>query len=131
MAAGFILSKDLTYTWPVPLEVPADGGGFETKEPMITFKHMGSAWIMDAIKKIEDENQEFTNGDLLRDVIVGWSNVKDIDSKELPFNPENLEMLLDFRGFAVAAVDVFFSSLAGKKQTTSPTPPVTGTEPAE
>lgn len=72
-------------TWPVTVNVPQDGGR--------TMKATFSAEI-EVIDRDEQRAVLDANGDLLDRQLVGWSNVKDADGNDFPFNDENKKKLL-------------------------------------
>jgi hypothetical protein len=123
---AFVLSKESSYSRTVKFERPVDGDeetGFEEQAIKIRFKEKGLAWVNATVDKINAG--EVTDSDICREVIAGWED----SAVDLPFTAENLELLLDKRHFASAAVGEFFSSLAGRKAKNLLTPQDTGSEP--
>jgi hypothetical protein len=126
---AFILSKESSYSRTVKFERPVDGDeetGFEEQAIHVRFREMGAAWVNATVDKINAG--EVTDSDICREVIAGFDAL-DEQGSALPFTAENLELLLDKRHFASAAVGEFFSSLAGRKAKNSLTPQDTGSEP--
>ena len=128
---AFVLSKESSYTRPVPFEVPVDGDsetGFEEQQVTIRFADKPRSWLRPTLEKINAG--EITDEEICREVIEGWENVKDEDGKAIPFTTEGLEVLLEKRNFPGSAVTVFFDSLLVRKAGNLPTPQDTGSEPA-
>ena len=63
---------------------------------------------------------------LLREVLVGWEDVRDHDDAELPFSAEALERLCDERWIRRAVVDAYLRFAAGLPEKNSLTPPASG-----
>jgi hypothetical protein len=126
---AFVLSKESSYSRTVKFDRPVDGDeetGFEEQMIDVRFREMGSAWVNATVDKINAG--EITDIEICREVIAGFDAL-DEQGNALPFTAENLELLLDKRHFASAAVGEFFASLAGRKAKNSPTPQDTGLEP--
>lgn len=100
-----VISKKPTYTYPITLAVPADGGEVKDVVFTIIFHRLGESALQALQKDIEEKG--LTNGEFLKTVVAGWGNdVMDDDKKPLPFNTENLDALLDMEG----AVPVLMTS---------------------
>jgi hypothetical protein len=128
---AFVLSKDASYSRPVPFDVAVDGDeetGFEEQQITIRFKDMPRSWVLATVEKINAG--EITDEEICRQVIQGWDGVEDERGKPVPFHAADLNELLEKRNFPGAAVGVFFDSLRGRKVKNSPTPQDTGSEPA-
>jgi len=128
---AFVLSKESSYSRPVPFDVAVDGDeetGFEQQEITIRFRDMPRSWVLATLEKTDAE--EITDAELCREVIIGWSGVEDEKGKAVPFSAEGLDELLEKRHFPGAAVSVFFESLRGRKVKNLPTPQDTGLEAA-
>ena len=128
---AFVLSKESSYSRPVPFEVPVDGDeetGFKEEVITIRFRDVPRSWAQEILDKINAD--EIDNAEICRQVITGWEGVEDEKGKAIPFTTEGLEELLEKRNFPGSAVAVFFDSLTGRKAKNSPTQPDTGLEPA-
>ena len=128
---AFVLSKEASYSRPVPFDVAVDGDeetGFEEQQITIRFKDMPRSWLSATVEKINAG--EISDEEICREVIEGWEGVEDVNGKPVPFTAEGLDELLEKRNFPGAAVGVFFDSLRGRKVKNSPMPQDTGSEPA-
>ncbi len=101
----FVLEEDKTFTWPVTVNVPADGGKFDKKVFNVTFKIIPQDRISDLLKK--------RDSDLLKEVVIGWSDYGDIKGKEIPFSEEALAKLLSFDYVRAAMTGTFFEAING------------------
>jgi hypothetical protein len=121
---AFVLAKETSYSRPVPFDVPVDGDeetGFEKQEITIRFRDTRTSEALAILDKVNAE--EITDAEICREVIVGWGDdVVDEKGKAVPFSPEALELLLERRFFASAALAVFFDSLRGRKVKNLPMP---------
>lgn len=110
---AFVLKQSDAYTWPVSFEIPVNGQHekqtFEAK-----FKRMSQKWIREIAKKID--GGKITDTEVAKEIVVGWSDVKDGDDKEIPFSSKALEALLDVPTVAGAIVLAYFSSITGAKE---------------
>ena len=109
---AFVLSKSVTYSWPVILEMPVDGGRFKKERFTVVFRRLPQSRIdeilllgqklrrvaQDGLPETEDLLSETRA--TVREMIAGWEGVKqsDDDPEDLEFNDENLSALLDFQG---------------------------------
>ena len=92
---AFVLSKESSYSRPVPFDVAVDGDeetGFEQQEITIRFRDMPRSWVLATLEKTNAE--EITDAELCREVIIGWSGVEDEKGKAVPFSAEGLDELL-------------------------------------
>ena len=64
---AFILKKDKSYTWPVTISEPIDGGTFNDQKVRVKFKMLAQARIDEIIK-----NEAEQDADILSDVLIGW-----------------------------------------------------------
>lgn len=109
----FKIVQNPTYTWPVTVEFPSDGGRVEKATFDIEFKRLTQTRlneIRDAIEK-----GTITDGDLAREVITGWSGIND-DKGPVPYSEAARDQLLDIPLVASAIVMAMFGSIAGAKR---------------
>lgn len=110
----FVLSQSSSYKWPVAVDFPVDGGKFEKQTFDAEFKRMTQTQIEGVRKQIEEATT--TDRDLARDVLVGWSGIKDEHGDDVPFSETARDQLLDVPLVAAAVVMAFITSLSGRKQ---------------
>lgn len=109
----FKIVQNPTYTWPVTVEMPVDGGRVEKATFDIEFKRLTQTRlneIRDAIEK-----SAITDVDLSREVITDWSGITDADGP-VPYSEAARDQLLDIPLVASAIVMAFFGSISGAKR---------------
>ena len=102
-----------TYTWPVTVELPTDGGKTEKATFDAEFKRLTQSRV-DEIKKAV-ERGEMTDADLAREALVGWSGVVDGDGP-VPYSESARDQLLDIPMVATAIVMALLGSLSGARR---------------
>ena len=118
----FTLTDDYTYTWPVTIHVPADGGTTTPHEIKCTFKVLPD----DELKELLAKNLEDEDGDLIKRVWIDWDLVNGSNKKPLEFNDENLARMVAVPYVRAAVTAAYFKSVAGAKIKNSPKPPRRG-----
>ena len=122
---AFVLSKSVTYKWPVILEMPVDGGRFKKERFTVIFRRLPQSRIDEILllgqklRRVAQEGMPETEDLLsevrvtLREMIAGWEGVKqsDDDLDDLEFTEENLSAFLDFQGVGGAILEAFGESL--------------------
>ncbi len=105
----FKLSLSETYSWPVAVKLPVDGGKFITQTFDGVFKRLGNL----AMK--EEINRENTNDiEYAKNVLVGWTGITDDDGAEVPFSEAARDKLLDIAAVAAAVVEAHVLSASGQ-----------------
>jgi hypothetical protein len=110
----FVLDQKTTYTWPVTVEFPIDGGKTDRQTFDAEFKRVSQTRmneIRDAI-----ETGKTSDVDLARDVMIGWAGVTDGRGENVPFSEGSRDQLLDVPLVAAAVVYAWLSSLTGAKR---------------
>lgn len=108
---AFVIKKDKSYTWPITISEPVDGGGFNDQKVRVKLKMLKQSRIDEIIK-----NEAEDDADILGDVLIGWEDeaFKDEAGNTIPFNDENKELVLSVPYVRSALVKGFFESIAGK-----------------
>lgn len=111
---AFKLAQRDSYTWPVPLSIPADGGRFDKFSFDAQFRVLTQA----RIREIGDQINAGDTDDaaVSREIICGWSGITDANDKEMPFSEKALDDLLNIPMVATFIVRAWFTSLKGAKQ---------------
>lgn len=110
---AFKINQTGTFTWPVKVSIPKDGGGFETGTFDAVFKRLSRT---EAEKMGTDVmNGEMTGLAAVRSILVGWKNVMD-GTEELPFSESNAERLLEIPGVAISLFKAFTDANNGVAQ---------------
>lgn len=109
----FKIVQNPTYSWPVTVELPTDGGKTEKATFDAEFKRLTQTRV-DEIKKAV-ERGEMTDADLAREALVGWSGVVDGDG-QVPYSEKARDQLLDIPMVSTAIVMALLGSLNGAKR---------------
>jgi hypothetical protein len=72
---AFVLKKVASYKWPVKVEIPVDGGKFETQTFDAIFKKMSRSAFNDLVDKGDDA--------LVDGILEGWEGITDEAGKDL------------------------------------------------
>jgi hypothetical protein len=108
---AFIIKKDKSYSWPVTISEPIDGGGFNDQKVRVKFKMLSQARIDDIVKNEAEED-----ADILSDVLIGWEEeaFRDEAGVNLLFNEDNKDLILSIPFVRSALIKGFFESISGK-----------------
>lgn len=110
----FVLKQSDSYSWPVIVKFPVSGGRHKEEKFDAEFKRVSHSRIRSLQKQIQ--NDEVTDADLAKEVLLGWKGVQDEAGNEIPFSIENRDQLLDVALVASAIVTSFFESILGAKR---------------
>lgn len=121
---SFVLKQSDTYTWPIQLILPVDGGRREKHTFDGEFKRLPQSRINEIVKQarkmesvVSDDDDDFLEDQAAaREVLVGWSGVVDDDNKEIPFSDKSLGQLLEIPTIAGQIVRVWFESIEVAKK---------------
>lgn len=110
---AFVLKQSSSYTWPVTVEFPIDGGRYEKHTFDAEFKRMKQGEIesimADAVKG------DLKDGDVANMILVGWSNIME-NGEQIPFSEKAKDSLLDVPLVASSIVKAWMDSIAGAKR---------------
>lgn len=109
----FKLIQPTSYTWPVTVELPVDGGRTEKATFDAEFKRLSQSRLEEIRGQIE--RNEIRDVDLVREVMVGWSGVTD-GANPVPYSEAARDQLLDIPMVAASIVMSLFQSIAGAKR---------------
>lgn len=110
---SFVLKQSTSYTWPITVEFPVDGGRTEKSTFDGEFKRLSQSRIKEITAAVDAG--EITDVDIAEEVLVDWSGVTD-GQEEIPFSKAALAQMLDVPLVASAIVMAFFNSLTGAKR---------------
>lgn len=110
----FIISQKQSYTWPVEVNFPTDGGRTQKQTFDAEFCRVSQSRINE-IRSLIEKN-EITDVELAREVLVGWSGVNDDNGEDVPFSERARDQILDVALVPGAVVMAWFTSLSGVKR---------------
>ena len=111
---SFVLSQSESYTWPVTVEFPVDGGRFDKQTFDAEFKRLPQAKIRGIWDQIQ--SGEINDDDLCDLVLVGWDGIQDAKGAAVPFSEKAKVDLLDVPLVAAAVVTSWLDSLSKGKR---------------
>lgn len=120
---AFVLKQSSTYTWPIQIVLPTDGGRKEKFTFDGEFRRLSQTRINELrrvarameLGRISDE-EELVDQDGAREVLAGWSGVVDDDGKEIPFTESALAQLLEIPNVAGQILKAWFESIEVAKR---------------
>jgi hypothetical protein len=123
---SFVLKQSASYTWPVPLLIPVDGGRREKHSFDAEFKRLPQDRINQIVKlargmeKGEDDNDidEFLAA--AKEIVIDWAGITDDAGKDVPFSEAALDQLLKIPTIAGQIIRAWFDSMEVAKKPTSP-----------
>lgn len=107
------LKQSDTFSWPVKVSIPKDGGGYETGTFDAVFKRLPRSQSEDMATKVM--SGELSGIDAVRQILVGWTGVES-DGEPVPYSETNREALLEIPGVAIAVFRVFSEANSGAAQ---------------
>jgi hypothetical protein len=120
---SFVLKQSDSYSWPITLVLPVDGGRREKHTFDGEFRRLPQSRINEIIRLARamergriEEGEELQDQDAAREVLVGWSGVVDDDGKEIKFSDAALTQLLEIPTVAAQIVRAWFDSLEVAKR---------------
>lgn len=123
---AFVLQQSDSYTWPVSIKLPANGGKREKQTFEAEFKRLPQSRINEiqllvqqrikAAERGEDTGEGITDQSIADEVLVGWEGIVDGDDEAVSFNKGTKAQLLDVPMMAGALIEAFFESLVEAKR---------------
>lgn len=110
---GFILSQSTTYTWPVEIKLPADGGQFTKHTFDAEFARIKQSEIesfIDGLAKGDVADRE-----ICAKILKGWRGITDDDGNDAPFSQSALEQVLEIPTVAMSIIKSWMESLTGAR----------------
>lgn len=123
---AFVLKQSATYTWPVPLELPTDGGRKERFSFDGVFRRLPQTRINEIIKLARamelgraGDDEELDDKTAAREILAGWTGVVDDANEPIPFSEAALNELLEIPTVGAQIVRAWFDSMELAKKPTS------------
>jgi len=110
---SFVIKQTTSYSWPVSIEQPVDGGRHVKHTFDAEFKRLNQT-------RIEEIMADAMKGDLrdsmvADEILVGWTGISD-GGEELPYSEKLKAELLDMQLVSASIVKAWMESLAGAKR---------------
>jgi len=120
---AFVLKQSATYTWPITLVLPVDGGRREKHTFDGEFRRLPQTRINEIVKlaQLQDrgmlaDDEELRDQDAAKEILAGWSNIVDDQGQEIPFSDAAVNQLLEIPTIAGQVVRAWFDSLEVAKR---------------
>lgn len=123
---AFVLNQSQSYSWPVSIQLPADGGKREKSSFDALFKRLPQSRINEIQQlaqqriKAAERGEELDNGvtdqSIAAEILVGWSGILDADGDDVPYSEAIKAQLLDVPMMAGALIEAYFTSLVELKR---------------
>ena len=123
---AFVLNQSQSYSWPVSINLPADGGKREKSSFDALFKRLPQSRIneiqqlvqqrMKAAERGDELDNGVTDQSIAAEILVGWSGILDADGDDVPYSEAVKAQLLDVPMMAGALIEAYFTSLVELKR---------------
>jgi hypothetical protein len=119
---AFVLKQSASYTWPVPLLIPIDGGRREKYSFDAEFRRLPQSRINEIIKLARalelgrGDDESLDDKTAAKEILAGWAGVTDDAGKEIPFSESALEQLLEIPTIAGQIITAWFRSMEVAKK---------------
>lgn len=125
---AFVLDQSESYSWPVTLKLPQDGGRFRSYTFDVEFRRvsqerreaLGRLLLLqkNRIDAGSFDGELLTPRQIADELVVGWSGILDSegeDGKPVPFSEKTKAQLLNIGDVAEAILEAWNNSLPGAK----------------
>lgn len=104
----FKLVRPKSYSWPVELRTPTNGGSYEKATIDLEFRYVPQSEVTATLQALEGK----TFSEVVEGLVVGWTGVADESGNDVPFSVTNLAKLLDIPGVAATIFGAWAESLS-------------------
>ena len=118
-----VLSQSDSYTWPVTLVIPVDGGRREKHTFDAEFKRLSQTRINEIVRQAKESSGEIAKDPAMledqtacAEILIGWSNVVDDKGDDVPFSIKALDQLLELPTIAAQIIRAWSESLEVAKR---------------
>jgi hypothetical protein len=119
---AFVLKQSASYTWPVPLLIPVDGGRREKHSFDAEFKRLPQSRINEIIKLARalelgrGDDEALDDKSAAKEILIGWTGITDDAGKDVPFSESALDQLLEIPTIAGQIIKAWFNSMEVAKK---------------
>jgi len=119
---AFVLKQSASYTWPVPLLIPVDGGRREKHSFDAEFKRLPQSRINEIIKLARalelgrGDEESLDDKTAAKEILIGWAGITDDSGKDVPFSEAALDQLLEIPTIAGQIIRAWFNSMEVAKK---------------
>lgn len=112
---AFVLSQSPSYTWPVEIQIANDGGQHEKFTFDAEFKRLPSERVKEVLYPSEGTKSP-SDEEFCREIVLGWSGIKDDKGADVPFSQDALEKLLKIHPAPAMIVKAWIGSISEAKE---------------
>lgn len=108
----FVLNKKGSYSWPVVVEFPVDGGKFDKQNFDAEFKLLPQSRIDEIFQQASEG--KLMDSEIAPEILMGWKGIND-ENGAVPYSEEAKERVLDIPFVRAALISAFLKSLKGSE----------------
>lgn len=122
---GFVLEQSPTFSWPITVKEPVDGGRFRSHTFTAVFKRVSQDRYEELLlqqrdfKLLVERDAEVSSiplREIADELLVGWADIFEPDNTtQVPYSQEAKAQLLKTAGIANALVETYFEVLEKAK----------------
>lgn len=120
---AFTLKQSASYSWPITLIIPADGGRRDKHTFEGEFRRLSQTRINEIISAARamergraTDDEIIEDQDAAKEILIGWSGVVDDEGEAIPFGDTSLGQMLEIPTVAGQIVRAWFESLDTAKR---------------
>lgn len=121
---SFVLQQKPTYTWPVVLLIPTDGGQKEKHTFDAVFNRLDQDRINEIVKlaristrsAYDEEAPELVDKEVAKEILADWKGIVDDKGEPVPFSSSTVDRLLRLPTVASQIVRTWFESIDVSKK---------------
>jgi hypothetical protein len=119
---AFVLKQSASYTWPVPLLIPVDGGRREKHSFDAEFRRLPQSRINEIIKLARalelgrGDDEGLDDKTAAKEILIGWAGITDDNGKDVPFSEAALDQLLEIPTIGGQIIRAWFNSMEVAKK---------------
>lgn len=121
---SFVLQQKPTYTWPVVLLIPTDGGQKEKHTFDAVFNRLDQDRINEIVKlaristrsTYDEEAPELVDKEVAKEILADWKGIVDDKGEPVPFSSSTVDRLLRLPTVASQIVRTWFESIDVSKK---------------
>jgi hypothetical protein len=98
-----------SYSWPVKVRLPADGGKFSEQSFNATFRRLDSDTVRAMYREVTEDEGAAAAVAAVKQVVIGWDGIED-ENGPVPFSDTALAELLHIQRVDAAIIAAFFQS---------------------
>ncbi len=113
---SFVLYKGprVVKGWPVSIAVAIDGGNVQSNKVALDLTLYPKVDYDAKVASLKNENSTDVDGEMLKQIVVGWSDVVDETGAPVTFSSESLADLIAMQSAREAIFTAYYDAVSGK-----------------